>query len=182
MASINTDKSSVAGTQASAPTVSNSSAAFSIVPLVVTPSTVTTFGNTAEIKFTVDAGSNTDANSNNAPNAKIVSLTFTDSGNSTVDYKLKDANGNLLTAAPVTSNGGDLTFTLVAPSPDTTIVSGSRNYTIEVVVPSAAGNYTWGLKLKKNGIVYKTSVDSYGASLTSSATSLLDLGNSSKSN
>jgi S-layer homology domain len=159
------------------------SIAFAIVPAVVTPSVVTSFGTSADIKFTVDAGNNSDAAGNNSPSAKIVTLTFTDSGNSaTITYKLKDANGNLMTAAPVASTGGDVVFTIVAPTPDTSIISSNRTYTIEAVIPVAAGNYTWGLKLKKDGISYKTSADGYTAALTSSATSTLSLGSSSKSN
>ena len=165
------------------PVAGANTVAFSIVPAVITPSVVTSFGTYADLKLTVDQGNNSDALSNNIPNAKITSLVFTDSGNSnSITYKLKDANGNLMTAAPVASTGGDITFTIVPPTPDTSIISSNRTYTIEVVVPPAVGNYTWGLKLKKNGINYKTSADSYTAALTSSATVVLPLGSSSKSN
>ncbi len=147
---------------------------FSIVPVALTPSVVSTFGSSAKLKVTVDAGNNHQDASNAAPTAKIKKLVFsTDSNLAATNYTLKDEDSNVL--ATGTASGNNVEFDLGAGFD----VSDSETFEIVATTPADQNNYTWGLQLLKDGIEYDANGVSGATGLKVSLTNKLDLGSSS---
>ncbi len=124
---------------------------FSIVPVVVTPSVVSTFGTEAKIKVVADAGDNHQQTSNAAPSAVVKKLVFTDLGNDsgTGAYKIyKDGDSANITDCSINSN--TVTCTLAGSG---ITVSDEETFVIQAKWTDAK---TYSLKLHKDGVVYTT--------------------------
>jgi len=136
--------------------VATSSALFSIVPTVVTPTVViplSASSSVAKVKLTANSGANTIADSSSTPKVGIDSLTFSISGSEGVlanEYILYEEGKSdvIITGA---ASGANVTFDLIA--------FANRVFTtdkIYVIVPTIAINETASLTLLKNGVQYDT--------------------------
>ncbi len=147
------------------------SKAFTIAPVTVIASAVSTFGSNAKIKLTVDTGDNKQDASNSNPSAVVKKLTFSTEGNlPATAYKLKDKDDTVIATGVV--SGSDITFTF------STAISDSEEFTITTTLPVSANNYTWNLDLLKNGIDYDVTTVANSTGLKSNATAKVSLGSS----
>ncbi len=143
---------------------------FDVVPMIVTPSIVDTFGTddiNATIKLAIDAGNNTDKDDGSqlVANLSGIKLDIT-SLTSTGTYTVFNGNGDVIATGDITT-AGTLTINISTPDP----ISQGENYRIEV---TAEASY----RLAKDGIIYEVDGNVYNIKLQDT----LDMGQYARSN
>lgn len=166
--------------------LATSSALTDIVPVVVTPSAVQTLSSSsaqAKVKLTIDAGSNTVADSNSTPSIAVKTLKFSTPGaTSGVVYALYE-DGKSQYSVTGATNGSSVIFTLPGTSGINNTISDSKTF---VVVPTLGANQTASLTLVKDGVTYDVNDGNGGVvgttNITTQLTSEIDLGSKSLGN
>lgn len=146
--------------------VASSSAAFAVVPTVVTPSVIAALSassSEAQVKLTANSGVNTIAASSSTPTVTVDSLTFSAPGATGVvaaDYVLYE-EGKSGTTVTGKASGSNVVFDFADSNGDGTANDAFANgsFTTDktyVIVPTMGTGDTAALKLLKTGVQYDT--------------------------
>ncbi len=146
--------------------VASSSAAFAVVPTVLTPSTIATLSagsSSAKVKLTANSGTNTIAASASTPTVTVDSLTFSAPGAvgvAAADYVLYE-EGKSGTTVTGKVSGSNVVFDFADSNGNGTADDPFANgsFTTDktyVIVPTIATGETASLTLLKTGVQYDT--------------------------
>lgn len=130
---------------------STSAVAFAVVPVKVTASVVNTLADgTAQIRLTANAGGNTQAGGNTAPEVTLNSLDFTSNGNADSYKVYEDGESAPALFAAIATAGSSASVTSITFT-DSVIVN---------ILAEGVKDFTYALDLDKDGVTYNTSLKS----------------------